>query len=1346
MQEGIKKNDKTPSSYFFESKDGKCLQLIPLVALSPFFDGIDGIPKDEMPSEISKMFTTLAVTCHLNGWNERNIKGNEILNKFLNKYTNQKDCVNKYRGGDIFEYEVGKLKFVLDPKHSEKQVKVLAINGVKNALLELVENKECANFYGRYDFWNRKEIALKNNAEDKATNYDTGNDFSVISLFDNKDDKDKVNSLIHFSCSGFDTYDMVGVTFNDYLTQFFKDAEVDKPEYEWLSYYKNYNISIEGKLTTALGNGHIEAWRRKLLKIGCIMSPDDLAYQFANQTERKNNSYKFKDYKIFLELLLSDESNKTFLQNALSNILNKNKELRKEYNEKQVHYNDLNKRFEMTMGNRQYDATPWLYYKCYKAIVSKMENPDSRKYDPFNMQDLSKFGGSKPKNKSFLDVTRNEEYFFINAYRNILHQTQYRDGDPKQGLEIAQNAYLYFENKSPVKHVIQFSTDEQEEIKKKIFSGDALRSFFDGAVAKKVLEQQEKCKKGDHIFISRFIEDIMKDQKEYFYSKTKLVSLLKMLKEHPVMKQQLSNLQDMKVGRYYSDDKDDSMRDFSSYNIDVLEFIVLKSLFEYFVFSPENSLAYSSFWFRLQENIDYFVYHKAHPESTDGKDAIQKKYREMSTELFDLNRKKKIAEEKAKLLKIDIDNKSLAEVEKKAEKIKSELSTTIIGSDPGSNLFKKISQDEAKTKVLKNRLLGYDEKVFDVIKPKIENFVAENGLLDYENGEDTKVVSGVDKIETQEHVKMFLDVIEETDEFTDFVIDVIFEKQQNESKEDYIKRIDGLMQIMKELDSKECDILEVMIDAKIISDNDVKDFKEVLKGNSLEKLFISAALKQCSDETPESYIKRLDDLMQRIQRLFKIRTQASTFIKKIESELENHIGNLDYDRFIECVNNVCQSQGQVAANNNLDDDLKSLIINTRRQFEMEMKQTNSGTSLLPNNLDATDVSDMARNQFYRNRSIMNMYQLTQDFMVAVFVLAKKCEPKEKRQIILNAYEVESLMNNNPSALLSKYNKNDPIDNLISCLFAGTHFEEEGQKEIYKKFVKQFVLVFHQTNSNIPHMTQREFLEPKEKGRKYKNGFLVNIGGNLSYCVPIQELEKLIGLKLQGNIKQLDWFDVENECGLELDRSEWTELSFEDIEKKIEAKKKGENLIISQLKEKTTDRNEIKIKPNIEKKIKAEISQLEGNNIEKTKKENDNKSKKLLSNGKTVEQDLHEQNVTHGATNSCTKKLLITLGIVVLIAGIASLGFSVEEWITYLMLGVGFLSTGSGLMFDEIKSILDKIISALYIILFRSDTQCVSENPSKNGNSVHDKISVLKNLPGSDSPKVINSEEKSQNHG
>lgn len=174
----------------------------------------------------------------------------------MNTYTNKKDYVQNYDSGNIYEYALGKLTFLSDGK--KKQEKVFAISDVKNKLLELVKNDECANFYGRYDFWNRKRIAFENNAEDKATNYDIGNDFSVISLFDNKGYKDKVNNLIHFSCSGFDTYDMVGVTFNDYLTQFFRDAGVEEEEYEWLAYYKNYNISIEGKLTTALGNGHIE--------------------------------------------------------------------------------------------------------------------------------------------------------------------------------------------------------------------------------------------------------------------------------------------------------------------------------------------------------------------------------------------------------------------------------------------------------------------------------------------------------------------------------------------------------------------------------------------------------------------------------------------------------------------------------------------------------------------------------------------------------------------------------------------------------------------------------------------------------------------------------------------------------------------------------------------------------------------------------------------------------------------------------------------------------------------------------------------------------------------------------
>lgn len=128
-----------------------------------------------------------------------------------------------------------------------------------------------------------------------------------------------------------------------------------------------------------------------------------------------------------------------------------------------------------------------------------------------------------------------------------------------------------------------------------------------------------------------------------------------------------------------------------------------------------------------------------------------------------------------------------------------------------------------------------------------------------------------------------------------------------------------------------------------------------------------------------------------------------------------------------------------------------------------------------------------------------MYQLTQDFMVAVLILARTSSREEKEQIILNIHEVESLIYKNPKALFSEDKLDDPVDNIIDWLFADTHFNDN---DIYKKFVKQFVLDFHKTNEDVPHMTQFEFFQPKKNGRKWRNGCLVNAKGNLSYCVPV----------------------------------------------------------------------------------------------------------------------------------------------------------------------------------------------------------------------------------------------------
>ena len=44
------------------------------------------------------------------------MKGNETVNNFLNIYTNKKDHVQKYNGGNILEVGLGKLTFIHDNK------------------------------------------------------------------------------------------------------------------------------------------------------------------------------------------------------------------------------------------------------------------------------------------------------------------------------------------------------------------------------------------------------------------------------------------------------------------------------------------------------------------------------------------------------------------------------------------------------------------------------------------------------------------------------------------------------------------------------------------------------------------------------------------------------------------------------------------------------------------------------------------------------------------------------------------------------------------------------------------------------------------------------------------------------------------------------------------------------------------------------------------------------------------------------------------------------------------------------------------------------------------------------
>ena len=510
-------SNELPAFGFFENKEGKNLLLFPVVALSPFIEG---------DNKISKIF---ALSSDMKG-----IEESEAINKFLNEYTNQKDITQTYNRGQVKEQWHQQPAFLgtrlegtkVTLREGTYEKKISATSNVKKRLCELVSNDECSNFYGRFQYWLLSNEAKKNNLDCKEHNYDIGNDFSVMSLFDNHNNDEKVNSLIHCSCSGFNTQNMTGSIFNDYLTQFFNDAGAGEAEHEWLSYYKNYNISRDGKLTTALGNGHIEIWRDRLLEKNCIMGPDDIAYQFLADGQRlleegqtpsvtknleksqrkeiiqmlKENrkpsdeqKQKWEDYKFFLQKLLSNyryttdmKLNNEDLQkmmDSLNKILEENEDFKAEYESRKVEYNVENQRFEMTinnLSNRRYDATPWLYYMCYKSIIAKMNrnniNPDSHKYDVFNVQNnLDKYGGPAFKNKnkgckSGFTLIAQEKKFPIQEYEEFFFKKDDRDDGTVKGLNIINGVRRYFGGQT------NFSYDAKDKIQNNVLSNNADQS------------------------------------------------------------------------------------------------------------------------------------------------------------------------------------------------------------------------------------------------------------------------------------------------------------------------------------------------------------------------------------------------------------------------------------------------------------------------------------------------------------------------------------------------------------------------------------------------------------------------------------------------------------------------------------------------------------------------------------------------------------------------------------------------------------------------------------------------------------------------------------------------------
>ena len=585
-----------------------------------------------------------------------------------------------------------------------------------------------------------QELAL--NSRDGWIN--NKNPLLTIQLFNNNSpsDKDKgketdYNRNLDISCSGVKDFDIFGVVYDDFLSKYYDKAIKNEKNYKKLLYYRNFNITQfngkYGKLVTGLSNFNTEVFRSELLKKNCFIDSDMKVYNFSDYQYRDKIKALFKLITENVFVHNNKEYNLYMIANSeLAQHITKIKQqvsgmLKGYYPENNFHvrYDFKTRRFLMIdEKGKLRDATAFIYSTLCDSLKTK---------------NLAKLKG---KLKDFIESKNNS------GIMNKVIASHY-----EEKFNLVKNIAEYFESDlldSDLK-AIEFAEKEKNDMKKYFFAKSPLEFFFrkTDEIKSKLDEDknddiQKHPDKEDSItkyILNKNVDKMLTDQGKEFLNMIKKVT-----SDNEYFKTRITK--DETFEEYKSqNDANCTYKNDTQNKKTKIEFSVLKALIESIV--SGSNVAYQNFFVQLSYYLNYFFCNKNNLSKKELGDSIKKEMDKINKKISDI--KQKIDAREQEIGKMADDNLSDDKYQSKLEEINKAYGTREDVEDQLSKAqtentnFKKtiFFQQDVKSDLeasddneqpigldkFEKYFLGYDENIFDIVRPKIKEFVKANELF-----------------------------------------------------------------------------------------------------------------------------------------------------------------------------------------------------------------------------------------------------------------------------------------------------------------------------------------------------------------------------------------------------------------------------------------------------------------------------------------------------------------------------------------------------------------------------------------------------------------------------------------
>ncbi len=585
------------------------------------------------------------------------------------------------------------------------------------------------------------------------------NPITIIGMFNNNSSDNSVeyNREIALSCSGVKDWDMFDVICDDFLSKYFEKATEYGKNHRELLYYRNFNIRKTGKLVTGMSNFNTEIFRSELLKQYCFLDIDMCIYNFSDYQDKNKTQALFKLIveNVFLndnqEYNLYDVDEKELARHAesidqqISDFL----KLANSNNELCVKYDTNTRRFLMVDEKKNLrDATAYLYTTlCNYLKENNLAKSEGK---------LKEFVENENNSAMMDEVTGNHYQEKFNLVKNI---AEYFESDL---LDSALKA-------------IEFTEKEKIEMKIYFFDKSPLEFFFKNPdEIKTKLSEDKNCDIGNNpdkedsitkYILEENIDEILTDQGKEFLDMIK-----KITRDNKYFKDRIKEDEMDKTFEQYQSQNgvNCTYKNNSPNKKTKIEFSVLKALIE--SLDSGSNVAYKNFFVQLSYYLNYFFCNEKNLSKKELRDLNNKPIDELTTKIKDIKAKRnnikkaidripnnisieEYKKQEAKIIKDIGKNQTDKELKKESEALQEKRQSFQNKILYWQNVKESFEVYDDKDKPIglnkfEKYFLGYDEKILDVVQPKIRKFVEANELF-----KDTKLKAVEDEARIDEKTK-----------------------------------------------------------------------------------------------------------------------------------------------------------------------------------------------------------------------------------------------------------------------------------------------------------------------------------------------------------------------------------------------------------------------------------------------------------------------------------------------------------------------------------------------------------------------------------------------------------------